>query len=416
MSAPFSQKPIRRSHMQWRRLLGLLLCSLCLVLVLRQAPIAPRRATAFDELRGVWMTDIGAALLYYTTRLDDTIANLASLQLNVLYPSVWNGGRTLHPSAVTGRANGMPALWQKLPRPDPLAGLIKQAHRQQLRLIPWFEYGLMVPPQSAIAMLHPDWLSMTRDGKHEDKTNNQAWLNPAHPEVQQFLVDLIVEVAKRYPVDGIQLDDHFGLPVAFGYDAYTVQRYRTEHGGQAPPADSADPDWMAWRAAHLTELMNKIAQSVRAARSTATVSLSPNLPDFAYQNYLQDWTRWTELGLLDEVVVQVYRSQPSAFDAELANVRLQELRSAESTAKGKVRTPIAIGIYTGPFLAPKSIEQVQQQVDRVRQANYAGVSFFCWETTFWRFIRPIREGELRFVQLRRNRTYHQASILSKKPE
>jgi uncharacterized lipoprotein YddW (UPF0748 family) len=156
---------------------------------------------------------------------------------------------------------------------------------------------------------------------------------------------------------------------------------------------------MAWRAAHLTELMNKIAQSVRAARSTATVSLSPNLPDFAYQNYLQDWTRWTELGLLDEVVVQVYRSQPSAFDAELANVRLQELRSAESTAKGKVRTPIAIGIYTGPFLAPKSIEQVQQQVDRVRQANYAGVSFFCWETTFWRFIRPIREGELRFVQL-----------------
>jgi uncharacterized lipoprotein YddW (UPF0748 family) len=325
------------------------------------------------------MTDIGARLLYYTTRLDDAIANLAKLRLNTLYPSVWNGGTTLYPSAIAGQSSGVPSFWQKLPKPDPLAALVQQAHRQQLRLIPWFEYGLMVPPQSAIAILHPDWLTATRHGKQQDESNQQAWLNPIHPQVQQFLVDLIVEVAKRYPIDGIQLDDHFGLPIAFGYDAYTVQRYRAEHAGQAPPDDPTNVEWMAWRAAHLNQLMAKIAQAVRAVRPTAVISLSPNLPEFAYQNYLQDWRHWVEHGWLDEVVVQVYRSQASAFAAELSNARIRQLRS---------QIPIAIGIYTGPWLMPKSIDQIHQQIEQVRQAHYAGVSFFCWETTFWWVRRP----------------------------
>ncbi|MBD3885037.1 family 10 glycosylhydrolase [Phormidium tenue FACHB-886] len=384
MPAPPLSNSIRRLRPSRRRFFGLLLCSLALGLVFWQAPIVPRDSGTVTELRGVWMTDIGAVLLYYTTRLDEAIAHLAKLQLNTLYPSVWNGGTTLHPSAIAGASSGTHPLWQKLPRPDPLAGLLKQAHRQQLRLIPWFEYGLMIPPQSAIAIAHPDWLSTTRDGKHQDAANRQAWLNPAHPAVQQFLCDLLVEVAKRYAIDGIQLDDHFGLPVAFGYDAYTIQRYQAEHGGQAPPADPTDTEWMAWRAAHLTNLMKKIADSVRAVRPSAILSLSPNLPEFAYQNYLQDWPRWVELGLLDEVVVQVYRSQPSAFAAELSNARVQQLQP---------QVPIAIGIYTGPFLAPKPVEQIQQQVERVRQTPYSGVSFFCWETTFWRLRRPSGEGD-----------------------
>ncbi|MBD2091727.1 family 10 glycosylhydrolase [Microcoleus sp. FACHB-1515] len=392
-------KSVRRSRRRFGSSLVLCICSLGLVWVLWQAPTVPRGAVTSTELRGVWMTDVGAALMYYTTRLDEAIAHLAKLRLNTLYASVWNGGRTLYPSPIAQRAipfrerfaiGSLHPLWYRLPRPDPLSGLLKQAHRQHLRLIPWFEYGLMIPPQSAIALQHPDWLSATRDGQQQDETNQQAWLNPAHPEVQKFLTDLIVDVAKRYPIDGVQLDDHFGLPIAFGYDAYTVKRYRAEHSGQAPPADPTDPDWMAWRSSHITQLMTKIVQGVQAARPEAIVSLSPNLPDFAYRNYLQDWTRWVDLGLLDEVVVQVYRSQPSAFAAELSNARLRQLRS---------QVPVAIGIYTGPFFAPKSIEQIRQQIDRIRQTQFAGVSFFCWETTFWWFRSPTEENNRVYSRL-----------------
>jgi len=385
-------------YLRWPLRVLLFSVSLALVFGLWQAPVVQRGAIATTELRGVWMTDIGAALMYYTTRLDEAIAHLAQLRLNTLYPSVWNGGTTLHPSAIASRASGIQPhpLIARLPQPDVLVGLVKQAHRQQLRLIPWFEYGLMIPPQSAIARQHPDWLTVTRSGKQQDEVNHQAWLNPLHPQVQQFLTDLIVEVVQRYSIEGIQLDDHFGWPIEFGYDAETIRRYQAEHQGQAPPIDPTNPEWMAWRAAQVTQLMRKIAEAVRAARPTAVVSLSPNLPDFAYRSYLQDWPRWVELGLLDEVVVQVYRSQQSMLEAELAIDKLQQLRS---------RVPIAIGLYTGPMLEAKSVQHIGQQVNSVRQAKYAGVSFFCWETTFWWF----KKSETDSVNQEFDRLFPQAS-------
>lgn len=74
--------------------------------------------------------------------------------------------------------------------------------------------------------------------------------------MQQFLVDLIVEVVQRYPVDGIQLDDHFGLPIEFGYDSYTIKLYQADHrGGAKPPSNPTDPEWVKWRAERITQLI-----------------------------------------------------------------------------------------------------------------------------------------------------------------
>ena len=33
-----------------------------------------------------------------------------------------------------------------------------------LTIMPWFEYGLMTPPDSALAKLHPDWLTIGQKG------------------------------------------------------------------------------------------------------------------------------------------------------------------------------------------------------------------------------------------------------------
>jgi uncharacterized lipoprotein YddW (UPF0748 family) len=388
---PPALKSYWRKLPQWfhRLLLGLLAC--WLVLALWQAPAVNLGKVGSTELRGVWMTNVGAALMYYTMRLDEVVANVARHRLNTLYPAVWNRGKTLHPSPITQQAGDV-ALLPTLPFQDVLAGLVTQAQRQHVRLIPWFEYGLMIPINSAIAQAHPDWLTMTQTGETtaefteaapaNQTANNQTkrasirqgWLNPAHPEVQQFLTDLIVDVVRRYPVAGIQLDDHFGWPVAFGYDPYTVQLYRAEHQGKAPPT-ATDPEWMAWRAKYLSQLMGKISQAVHAVRPTV-VSLSPNALNYAYRTTLQDWGLWVEQGLLDEVVVQVYRQDLAAFKAELANDRFRHLQQ---------KVPISIGLYTGPFFGAKPITRLQQEVETVRRAEYAGVSFFCWETTLWLF-------------------------------
>ena len=363
------------------------------MLILWEAPIVKK--TARSELSGTWMTHLGASLMYYSTRLDETVAELAQQGITTLYPAVWNHGHTLFDSQVVRNAGGSARNpWVNLPIPfsDPLSGLVTQTRRQQLRLIPWFEYGLMIPTDSEIIKRHPDWLTQRQDRSISDPqkspTSNfmnplaslrkavlgkkQGWLNPFHADVQQFLIDLIVEVVTRYPVDGIQLDDHFGLPIEYGYDPYTVALYQFEHQGDRP-GDASNPEWMEWRARKFTELMTRIYKSVKTARKDAIVSLSPNSADYAYRTSLQDWAKWVNLNLLDEVIVQLYRPTLTSLQTELDNPSLQALSQKVS---------LGIGLYTGPFNQAKSASQIKREVEAVRSAGYAGTSFFCWETTF----------------------------------
>lgn len=355
--------------------------SFFVIISLWQAPTV-NLSKSTSEIRGIWITNFGVALNYYTTRLDEAVANIAKHNLNTVYPAVWNRGYTLYPSNVAKKASGSKQHYLTslplLPFQDALRELVKQTRRQHLRVIPWFEYGLMLPKNHPITRRHPEWLTRTASGSKvsNDNNENMSWLNPCHPEVQEFLTNLIVEVVKRYQVDGIQLDDHFALPVEFGYDAYTVQLYKQEHSGKAPPKNYNNSEWMAWRAGKLTQLMTKINKEVKAVRKDAVISLSPNSPDFAYSKYLQDWERWVNKGLLDEVIVQVYREDLASLKSELKNDDLLRIKN---------KIAVAIGLYTGPFLDAKPTEKVKQEVKIVQQSAYKGVSFFCWETTLWLF-------------------------------
>lgn len=388
MQSHFSQLPkTLNKHLKGRyRWFWLTLATFLTVISLWQAPKVNHDAAKIGEIHGVWMTNTGVILNYYTTRLDEVVANITKHNLNTIYPAVWNRGYTLHPSSVAP-SRGSLSLGERHHRPfliltDPLKGIVQQAHRQELRIIPWFEYGLMIPKNHAIAKQHPNWLSQTQQGKIHlpqgkfDQSENMAWLNPAHPEVQKFITNLIVDVVKGYAIDGIQLDDHFAIPVEFGYDNYTVQLYRQEHNGSPPPKNIKNPEWMAWRAKKLTQLMTKISQAVKVEKPQLIISLSPNSLDFAYKNYLQDWGRWVKSGLLDEVVVQIYRNDIQAIQNELNNQQLLNIRS---------RVPTAIGLYTGPFLSPKPIQNIKQEIAVVKKTKYQGVSFFSWETTLWIF-------------------------------
>ncbi|MEO1391570.1 MAG: family 10 glycosylhydrolase [Cyanobacteria bacterium J06634_5] len=394
----------------WKRLILFLLAALGAI-ALWQAPIVPTAAST--QIRGVWMTNVGAALTYYTLRTDEVMANLAKHHLNTLYPCVWNRGYTLHPSKVAKSAGGVSRdIVTDIPllsKDDVLKGFVHQAHRQTLRILPWFEYGLMIPETSAIAQAHPDWLTTTQAGatvanpltpqpgipkplqnfQLEMAGGNLAWLNPYHPEVQQFLTDLIVEVVENYDVDGIQLDDHFGLPIAFGYDALTVSLYQAEHGGALPPQNPNNPDWIAWRAEGITQLLKKISVAVKQVNPDAIVSVSPNPPSFAYNKYLQDWRRWVALGLVDEVIVQVYRNDLAVLESDLYNSGFYDLRS---------QLPVAIGLYTGPFLQGKSIDRLQSEIETVQAAGYGGVAFFSWETTLWAFKNGSTQAVLKALK------------------
>ncbi|HIK04107.1 MAG TPA: glycoside hydrolase family 10 protein [Trichormus sp. M33_DOE_039] len=344
------------------------------------------------EIRGVWLTNVASGVLFVPWGIDRAINQLSALNFNTIYPVVWNRGHTFYKSNTAKLFTGSdvdPFLNAVHGGQDVLRKLLKLAKSKGLTVIPWFEYGFMTPADSALAKRYPDWLTTGQQGEktisemlpeeiNNEPTNKLAWLNPLHPEVREFILSLITEVVSNYDVDGIQVDDHFGMPVKFGYDSFTIDLYQKEHQGKSPPLDPLNPEWMSWRANKITEFMAEIYKAVKEIKPNIKISLSPNGKAFAYKNYLQDWETWVKRGLLDELIVQVYRSDQTSFLAEL---------EAPSVKFAQTKIPVAIGISTGTLRNPVKIAQVQGQIEAVRDRQFFGMSFFYWES-LWGYITP----------------------------
>lgn len=371
----------------------LLLAVLAALLTLWGQWAVPERAAATypnQEIRGVWLTNVDSNVLFSQPALASALDQLAAAHINTVYPTVWSWGYTLFPSAVATQEIGYKqglypdleavgrneALEAAQGDRDMLLELVDMAHQRDISVIPWFEFSFMAPANSELAARHPDWLTQRQGALpaaryYQEGRHSRVWLNPFHPQAQQFLLEIIAELMANYPVDGLQLDDHLGLPVEFGYDPYTQQLYQQEHGGRLPPRNPYDAEWMQWRANKITDFMERVFHVVKAYRPQSVVSVSPNPARFAYNHFLQDWPRWERAGYIEELIVQVYRDNLSSFRTTLQNPLMQ---------RAKHHIPTAIGILTGLKDAPVSSQLIQQQVAAVRQADYAGVSFFFYDT------------------------------------
>jgi uncharacterized lipoprotein YddW (UPF0748 family) len=287
---------------------------------------------------------------------------------------VWNWGYTLYPSQVAGRVIGRsldptPGLQGR----DLLKEVVSEGHKLGLTVIPWFEFGFMAPADSLLAKKHPQWLTSRQDGTRivKDGKDDRVWLNPFLPDVQKFILSLIGEIVQNYDIDGIQFDDHFGLPSELGYDPYTVALYKKEHHGKTPPQDSQDPEWVKWRAHKITNFMGQIFHRIKAKKQNCLVSIAPNPQRLSYAFFLADWQKWERLGIVEDIVLQVYRDDLNVFISELEYPEVQ-------TAKGHI--PVSIGILSGLKNRKIPLQQIQSQVQEVRDRHFAGFSFFFYET------------------------------------
>ncbi|ESA36984.1 hypothetical protein N836_05325 [Leptolyngbya sp. Heron Island J] len=360
-----------------------------------------------NEIRGAWLTNIDSQVLFSRDNLEPGLQRLAALNFNTVYPTVWNWGYTLYPSAVAIRTFGyQQGLYPDVENTgernesleaaqgdrDMLLELIELAHPLGLRVIPWFEFGFMAPADSALVRAHPEWLTQKADGTKvkAEGIHDRVWLNPFHPEVQQFILDLVSELAANYPIDGFQVDDHFGLPAAYGYDPYTINLYRQEHSGQAPPRDIYDPEWTRWRADKITDVMGRTFAVVKARQSTAIVSVSPNPHEFAYKHFLQDWHTWVNQGYVEELIIQLYRSDLGRFVWEM---------NRESAQSARHHIPTAVGVLSGLRGRPVAMDWIQEQVAAIRDRSYAGVSFFFYESLWWSDTETLEQRQQSLLEL-----------------
>lgn len=369
-----------------KKIVILFIISLLMVITLPQ-PSKIWGQTSPSEIRGVWITKNDSDIWLDTPKLESSIQELAQLNFNTIYPVVWNSGYVSYDSAVAKRV-GIPII-KAGNNKDMIAEITYQGHLNRLLVVPWFEFGFMAPPSSELALKHPRWLTNRRDGS---KIGNSAagqvvWLNPFHPQVQQFITDLVLEICTRYRVDGIQFDDHMALPRDFGYDPYTVNLYKQETK-KNPPANPQDREWVKWRADKITDFMVRLNTLLKQRNPNFIFSVAPNPYSTAYNLFLQDWKRWVNLGIVDELIIQVYRPDLNSFVRELNVPEVQNARK---------KIPTGVAILTGLRNNPSPITLIE---DKVRQARRyrLGVSFFYYET-LW-IEKPTETPDLRKAVVR----------------
>ena len=299
-----------------------------------------------EKIKGVWLTHVGNALLTYTSLTDNVFHQLSRLNYNRVYVDVYNDG-TSYSSKYAPR-NYIVGL----PFTNPLKTALKEGKKQGLKVYAWYEHGMMTFSHTELARQHPDWILTTSTG--EKLIDRHWWLDPDNPEVQQYFIDLFTEVAASYPdLYGIQLDDHWGIPIQFGNKAAAMN--------------------------HLTE---KVVEAIRKNNPNLIISLSPNPLGFSIKKYSQNWLAWIEGGLVDELVMQLYRPTSQEVALAIDNSLLNEASKY---------VDVAIGIYAGGLDKQKPLAEIQKQIEVVKQYGY-GYAIFPWETSLG-FLRWHKQKE-----------------------
>lgn len=348
------------------------------------------------ETRGIWIANTDSNVLSSRQNIAQSMDFLAETGFNVVFPVVWSKAFTVYPSQVMQSTFGV-EIDPRYAGRNPLAELIDAARRVGLKVIPWFEYGFASSYNQNGGMLlakKPEWAARDYNGNLLKK-NGFEWMNALDPQVQDFLISLMLEVVKNYDVDGIQGDDRIpALPCEGGYDPGTVDRYRREFN-RNPPPNPQDRQWLAWRANILTDFLARIYQEIKAVNPNLLVSMAPNIYDWGFKEYLQDSPAWLNRGLVDLIHPQIYRRDFESYR------QIAGLVSKQFTIQQKLKLAPGVLLKIGSYCI--SPEYLLQAIAYNRACGICGEVFF--------FYEGLRENNNALAKVLRNEPYAKSASL-----
>ena len=248
-----------------------------------------------------------------------TILNRAAqLRLNTIILQVRPACDALYPSEfepwsefLTGRMGEAPA-----PYYDPLAFAIDEAHKRGIELHAWFNpYRAGHPSaKSPVASGH---ISRTRP-ELVRRYGKQVWLDPGEKAVQDYSLNVVIDVVKRYDLDGVHFDDYFypyketnsaGVEMEFP-DEPSFRRYAAS-GGKLNRDD--------WRRENVNTLIERTYKSIKTIKPWVKFGVSPfgiwrpgnpaSVRGFdAYAKIYADSKKWLLNGWVDYLAPQLYWS------------------------------------------------------------------------------------------------------------
>jgi len=339
-------------------------------LALTCASAIPPPPAPLQEFRGVWVASVynidwpSKAGLSSTEQQAELLALLntaTKLRLNAILLQVRPAGDALYRSELEPWSPWLTGEMGKSPSPayDPLEFAIREAHKRGLQLHAWFNPfralssadKYKVSP-THLSRRHPEWMR---------RYAGNLWMDPGIEGVRQHAIAVMSDVARRYDVDGIHIDDYFyPYPVkgqAFD-DTKTYQSY-LNNGGALPLLD--------WRRQNMNHFIRDLHLSLKQIKPNLSFGISPfgywrpNVPETIrgaldpYDSLAADVRLWLHQGWLDYLVPQLYWPiQPP----ELSFTTLYHWWQSENP----LRKPIYAGIAVDRIGKDRDAKEILDQI------------------------------------------------------
>ena len=283
------------------------------------APPVPR------EFRGAWVASVanidwpsrpGLSTWEQQAELIAILNRCVALNFNAVILQVRPAADALYDSPYEPWSAYLTGVEGRAPEPyyDPLTFAVAEAHKRGLELHAWFNpYRARHPSAhgsaalSHIATLHPELVRAY--GRYQ-------WMDPGEPAVRAQTLRVMLDVVKRYDVDGIHIDDYFypypelgpdSVPIPFP-DSASYGRY-VRGGGTLAVND--------WRRENVNTLTRNIYRRTKAIKPWVKVGISPfgiwrpgTPPEIAgfdaYDKLYADSRKWLREGWMDYFVPQLY--------------------------------------------------------------------------------------------------------------
>ncbi len=272
------------------------------------------------EFRGVWVATVanidwpskpGLTTAQQKAELISILNHAAELKLNAIIFQVRPACDAMYPSTIEPWSEYLTGVMGKAPEPfyDPLQFAIDEAHKRGMELHAWFN------PYRALHKSHVGNIS----SGHISKTHPQLvrsygeylWLDPGERDVQDYSLRVVMDVVKRYDIDGVQFDDYFypdptGVNRDFSDDA-SWKKFGA--GGNLSRAD--------WRRENVDTFISRVYSSIKAAKPWVKFGVAPfgiwrpgNPPQItgsdAYSKFFADSRKWLANGWVDYFSPQLY--------------------------------------------------------------------------------------------------------------
>ena len=281
------------------------------------------RPLAQSEVRGMWLDRGTIVNAKSEAELAEIFDRMALAGINTVFFETVNASYTIYPSQVAPQQNPLIDNW------DPLKAAVKLARERDMEIHAWvWTFAAVNQRHNTILNLprnylgpvlsrHPDWAITDHEGSRFHYSSGKVFLDPANPEVRNYLLSLITEIATNYDVDGIHLDYiryPFQSPtgkMTYGYGKAAREQFKQQTGYDPVALNPYHPLWSEWtefRSKQIDNFVALVSQNLKQLRPELTLSTAvfPMPQRERLQKIQQHWEKWIGKEWIDLLIPMTY--------------------------------------------------------------------------------------------------------------